>query len=143
ARQRIQQAAKDWRRQLGVGADEPRPRGMAGSIVALAYPDRLAQQRGGNGQYRLASGRGAVIATDDPLAREPYLAIATLDAGEKTARVYLAAPITLAEIEEDFADLIETAESVAWNARTEIVEAKRERRLLNLVLEEKPLQKPD
>jgi ATP-dependent helicase HrpB len=143
ARERVKQAAKDWRRQLSVSADEPRPRGMAGSIVALAYPDRLAQQRGGTGQYRMASGRGAAIATDDPLAREPYLAIATLDAGDKTARIYLAAPITLAEIEEDFADLIEAAETVAWNARTEVVEAKRERRLLNLVLEEKPLQKPD
>lgn len=143
ARERVKQAAKDWRRQLGIGADEPRPRGMAGSIVALAYPDRLAQQRGGTGQYRMASGRGAAIATDDPLAREPFLAIATLDAGDKTARIYLAAPITLSEIEEDFADLIETTETVAWNARTEIVEAKRERRLLQLVLEEKPLQKPN
>ena len=49
----------------------------------------------------------------------------------------------MSEIEEDFADLIEMRESVTWNARSEIVEAKRERRLLALVLEEKPLQKPD
>jgi ATP-dependent helicase HrpB len=143
ARERVKQAARDWRRQLDIPADEARPRSAAGSIIALAYPDRLAQQRGAAGQYRLASGRGAALNTEDPLARENWLAVATLDAGEKTARVYLAAPITLAEIEEDFADLIETRESVAWNARTEIVEAKRERRLLQLVLEEKPLQKPD
>ena len=143
ARARIEQAAKDWRRQLDVKADEKKPRGLAGAIVALAYPDRLAQQRGGIGQYRLASGRGAALAADDPLAREPYLAVATLDAGEKQARIYLAAPISLNEIEEDFAELIETRETVAWNARSEIVEAKRERRLLALVLEEKPLQKPD
>ena len=143
ARARIEQAAKDWRRQLDVKADEAKPRGLAGAIVALAYPDRLAQQRGGIGQYRLASGRGAALAADDPLAREPYLAVATLDAGEKQARIYLAAPISLSEIEEDFADLIEMRESVTWNARSEIVEAKRERRLLALVLEEKPLQKPD
>lgn len=143
ARERVKQAAKDWRRQLDISSDEARPRSMAGSIIALAYPDRLAQQRGGAGQYRLASGRGAALNTDDPLARETWLAVATLDAGEKMARIYLAAPISLGEIEEDFADLIETRESVAWNARTEIVEAKRERRLLQLVLEEKPLQKPD
>ncbi|WP_374369367.1 ATP-dependent helicase HrpB [Dongia sp.] len=143
ARERVKQAARDWRRQLDVPADEARPRSAAGSIIALAYPDRLAQQRGGAGQYRLASGRGAALNTEDPLSREPWLAVATLDAGEKMARIYLAAPITLGEIEEDFTDLIETRESVAWNARTEIVEAKRERRLLSLVLEEKPLQKPD
>lgn len=143
ARARIEQAAKDWRRQLDIAAGEARPRSLAGAVVALAYPDRLAQRRGDHGQYRLASGRGASLAADDPLAREPYLAVATLDAGEKNARIYLAAPISLAEIEEDFADLIETRESVTWNARSEIVEAKRERRLLALVLEERPLQKPD
>ncbi|MBL8708730.1 MAG: ATP-dependent helicase HrpB, partial [Rhodospirillaceae bacterium] len=143
ARERVKQAARDWRRQLGISSDEARPRSAAGSIVALAYPDRLAQQRGPAGQYRLASGRGAALNTEDPLSREPWLAVATLDAGDKTARIYLAAPITLAEIEEDFADLIAMTETVAWNSRSEIVEAKRERRLLNLVLEEKPLQKPD
>nr|WP_298688127.1 ATP-dependent helicase HrpB [uncultured Dongia sp.] len=143
ARSRIQQAAKDWRRQLGIGPEQSTSRSAAGGIVALAYPDRLAQQRGGQGQYRLASGRGAELSLEDPLSREPYLAVATLDQGQKSARIYLAAPITLGEIEEDFADLIRTMQSVTWNARTEIVEAKRERRLLALVLEEKPLQKPD
>ena len=143
ARARIQQSAKDWRRQLGIAADVDGSRQEAGSIVALAYPDRLAQQRGGKGQYRLASGRGAELAIEDPLSREPYLAVATLDAGQKSARIYLAAPITLAEIETDFAELIETRAIVAWNSREQIVEAKRERRLLALVLEEKPLQKPD
>lgn len=143
ARSRIQQAAKDWRRQLGIGSEQSGSRAQAGSIVALAYPDRLAQQRGGQGQYRLASGRGAELAIEDPLSREPFLAVATLDAGQKSARIYLAAPITLGEIEEDFGDLITSTQSVTWNARTEIVEAKRERRLLALVLDEKPLQKPD
>lgn len=143
ARGRIQQAAKDWRRQLGLGSDHGGRRSAAGSIVALAYPDRLAQQRGGQGQYRLASGRGAELSLEDPLSREPFLAVATLDAGQKSARVYLAAPITLAEIEEDFVDLIGTTQSVTWNARLGIVDAKQERCLLSLVLEEKPLQKPD
>jgi ATP-dependent helicase HrpB len=69
--------------------------------------------------------------------------VATLDAGQKSARIYLAAPISPGEIETDFADLIQTAESVAWNPRSDSVEAKRQRRLLALVLEEKPLQKPD
>jgi ATP-dependent helicase HrpB len=143
ARARIQQAAKDWRRQLGIAADRDGSRAEAGSIVALAYPDRLAQQRGGRGQYRLASGRGAELALDDPLSRESYLAVATLDAGQKSARVYLAAPISLGEIEADFEGLITSTELVVWNARDGVVEAKRERRLLALVLEEKPLQKPD
>lgn len=143
ARSRIQQASRDWRRQLNIGNESGFSRAQAGSIVALAYPDRLAQQRGGQGQYRLASGRGAELSLEDPLSREPFLAVATLDAGQKSARIYLAAPVTLGEIETDFADLITSAQSVTWNARTEIVEAKRERRLLALVLEEKPLQKPD
>ena len=150
-RARIQQSAKDWRRHLGIAAERDGSRAEVGRLVALAYPDRLAQQRGASGQYsgqsggqyRLASGRGAELAQDDPLARESYLAVATLDAGQKSARIYLAAPISLGEIEEDFAALITAAEQVSWNARDGIVEAKYQRHLLALVLEEKPLQKPD
>jgi ATP-dependent helicase HrpB len=143
ARQRVLQAARDWRRQLGIASGADGTRADAGSIVALAYPDRLAQQRGGTGQYRLASGRGAQTSETDPLAREPFLAVATLDAGQKSARIHLAAPISLPEIEEDFADLIRSEEKVAWDPRAQAVEARQQRRLLALVLDDRPLAKPD
>ncbi len=60
----------------------------------------------------------------------------------REARIFLAAPLTLAEIEADFEAEIESGETIAWNPRSETVEAKRERRLWSLVLEERALATP-
>jgi ATP-dependent helicase HrpB len=140
---RIRASADSWRRQLRIARDPNPARGAIGALIALAYPDRIAQRRGSAGQFRLSSGRGAELAATDALANHPFLAVAALDQGERNARIFLAAPITLAEIETDFAELIETAEDVSWNAREGIVAATRQRRLMALVLEEKPLARPD
>ncbi|HJT13761.1 MAG TPA: ATP-dependent helicase C-terminal domain-containing protein, partial [Dongiaceae bacterium] len=141
-RARVRQSAQDWRRQLGVKKEAQSSVAQSGQVLALAYPDRLAQRRGGAGQFRLSNGRGAMLPPHDPLAAEDFLAVGSLDGDAREARIFLAAPIALAEIEEDFAGAIETRDQLGWNARTEIVEAKRERRLWSLVLEEKPLKKP-
>jgi ATP-dependent helicase HrpB len=143
ARDRVKRSAEAWRRQLGLAADREPDRNAIGGIVALAYPDRLAQQRGGRGQYRLSNGKGARLGEADPLSAEPFLAAAALDGDRREARIFLAAPITLAEIETDFAAAIETVETIAWNPRGEAVEAKTERRLWSLVLEERPTKTPD
>jgi ATP-dependent helicase HrpB len=146
--ERIKQSAKDWRRQLEVPAsgDSGGQRDQAGAVLALAYPDRLAQKRGrspdGQESFRLSHGRGAVLPAHDSLATSDYLAIASLDGDKRAARIFLAAPITLEEIEADFADQITDEGIVTWNGRTEVVEAKRQRRLWSLVLAEKPLKDP-
>jgi ATP-dependent helicase HrpB len=141
-RSRIRQSAQDWRRQLGVARDAASSPAECGAVLALAYPDRLAQARGNSGQFRMSNGRGAVLPAVDLLAKEDFLAIGSLDGDAREARVFLAAPISLAEIEEDFAAQIETATILAWNTRAEQVEAKTQRRLWSLVLEEKPLKNP-
>jgi ATP-dependent helicase HrpB len=142
ARERIRRSAEAWRKQLGISLDRNPERAAVGAIVALAYPDRLAQRRGGPGQYRLSNGKGARVAETDPLAREDFLSVAALDGDRREARIFLAAPLTLAEIEADFEDAIETVEVIGWNARVEAVEAKTERRLWSLVLEERALATP-
>jgi ATP-dependent helicase HrpB len=144
--ERIKQSAKDWRRQLAISTD-PAPaasRDSAGAVLALAYPDRLAQKRGrtpdGQESFRLSHGRGAVLPAHDPLVQSDYLAIGALDGDKRAARIFMAAPITLEEIEADFADQIVDESIVTWNPRNEVVEAKRQRRLWSLVLQEKPLK---
>jgi ATP-dependent helicase HrpB len=144
--ERIKQSARDWRRQLGIDAAsrDTEAREAAGAILALAYPDRLAQKRGrtpdGQESFRLSHGRGAVLPAHDPLAQAEYLAIGALDGDKRAARIFLAAPLTRDEIESDFASQIVDEDIVAWNAREQLVEAKRQRRLWSLVLEEKPLK---
>lgn len=44
---------------------------LAAQLLALAYPDRIAQQRGQDGRYLLANGMGAAMAQDEALSRSP------------------------------------------------------------------------
>ena len=108
-----------------------------GSLLALAYPDRVAKNRGGgSGGFLLANGRGGAVDTTSPLAREPFLAVAELTGAAAASRIILAAPIALDEIEARFAGKIEDREAVSFDAASASLRARRSRRLGALVLSE-------
>ncbi|MEW6594270.1 MAG: ATP-dependent helicase HrpB [Thermodesulfobacteriota bacterium] len=114
-----------------------------GSLVAAAYPDRIAQRRPGQPRhYKLATGRAAKLADHDRLALHEYLAVASLDAGKSEGRIFLAAPLDLAGLKEAMGTRIEIREEVAWDDAAGTVTALRQRRLGALVLESRPLAKP-
>ena len=109
-----------------------------GALLALAYPDRVAQRRpGGEPRFLLRNGTGAVVARGDALADAPYIAIAELEGAPPEYRVARAAPITREEIEEDFADQIVQGTVVEWHAPSRTVRATRRMTLGALVLDER------
>lgn len=138
ARKRIAEVARQIRRLLDV-AERATDARHAAMLVALAYPDRLAQRRASGG-FRMANGRGAVLPDEDPLARQDWLAVAEVGGGGVDGRIFLAAPISQSEIESLFADQIETVETVAWDSRVDAVAAHRQQRLGALVLSESGLR---
>lgn len=149
AAQHIKRTADLWRRQLACTTTGERSNtkdqlDQVGLLLALAYPDRIAQrQDGSEARYLMANGRGASFAGPDPLGTENYLVIAELDGGQQWARIDLAAPASgtaLTELYEK--DIVET-ETVAWDDKTQSVRATRQRRLGSLVLSQQPLSKPD
>ncbi len=144
ARARIRQSARDLAQRMKIRlAEEARDEAALGLLVALAYPDRIAQARAGQpGRFVMANGRGAILDAADGLAREPWLAIAHLDGERKEARVFLAAALKAADIETVFADQITTVEEVVWDTREQAVSARRQRRLGALLLEDRPLAQP-
>ena len=108
-----------------------------GALLALAYPERIAKNRGGGtGAFVLANGRGAALDPASPLAREPFLAVAELSGTAASSRILLAAPITLAEIEARFADRIEAREEITFDAASASLRGRKSRRLGALVLSE-------
>jgi ATP-dependent helicase HrpB len=116
----------------------------SGPLLAAAFPDRLAQRRPGQmGRYKLASGRGACLHPHDPLTREPFLVIASLDAGRRDGRIFLAAPIDQDEVRGLVADRLVREEKVEWSDSVGAVTARCLVKLDALVLEEKPLSHPD
>ncbi len=70
-----------------------------GALLAQAFPERVAKARGKPGEYLLASGRGAFLDPTDPMAREPWLAVAELGGGDARDRIRLAAPIDPAALD--------------------------------------------
>jgi ATP-dependent helicase HrpB len=113
----------------------------AGAILALAYPDRVAKNRGGGtGGFVLANGRGGQVDAASNLAREPFLVVAELTGAAASSRIVLAAAITLAEIEERFAGKIEDRDAVTFDAGSASLRARRSRRLGSVVLAEQVKQ---
>ncbi len=112
----------------------------AGLLLALAFPDRIAQRRGGTAaRYVLANGRGAFLPEEDRLAREPWLVIADLDGQAREAKIFMAARVSLSVLEETLMAVIESREFVSWDAASQSVKARQQRVLGALVLEDKAL----
>jgi ATP-dependent helicase HrpB len=109
-----------------------------GVMLALAFPDRVARNRG-NGSFVLANGRGAALDRASALARAPYIAVAELTGAAGSGRILLAAPITQAEIEQHFADQIETADEIAFDRSALALRARRKKTLHAIMLSEAPL----
>jgi len=109
-----------------------------GALIALAFPERIAKNRGsGAGAFLLANGRGASLDSASPLAREPFLAVAELAGSAAQGRILSAAPITLGEIETHFADRITAREEVAFDAASLSLRGRNSRRLGAIVLGER------
>lgn len=141
ARQRIKRTAEQLRRQVAL-VNVARSQGDAdvGRLLALAYPDRIAQSRGSGGRYLLSNGRGAHLPAAQSLSQSEYLVVADLDAGERDAMIRLAAPVSRAQIELDFADVTQTRERIEWGSREQAVIARRERWLGAIKLAENRLE---
>jgi ATP-dependent helicase HrpB len=135
---RVRESARDLARRLGV-RDKEGDVEAAGRLVSLAYPDRIGQARGATGRFRLAGGGGGILPPEDALSRESWLAVAATDGDRRDARIFLAAPISLDDIETLHADAIQEVRRVEWDTQADAVVARVERRLGQLVLAQKPL----
>jgi ATP-dependent RNA helicase HrpB len=107
-------------------------------MLALAFPDRVARNRG-TGSFVLANGRGATVDPASALARAPYIAVAELTGTAAQGRILLAAPITLDDIELRFADQIEIADEISFDRGAMALRARRKRTLHAITLSETPL----
>ena len=122
-----------------VGSAEPgNTLPSPGSILGLAYPDRIAKNRG-DGRFLLGNGRGAAVEQTSPLAREPFLAVAEVAGSATQGRIVLAAPISLGAIEKHFAERIETREQITFEPQSGALRGRASRALGAIVLAERPV----
>jgi ATP-dependent helicase HrpB len=109
-----------------------------GVMLAFAFPDRVARNRG-NGSFVLANGRGASVEQTSSLARTPYIAVGELTGTAASGRILLAAALTIDDIERHFADQIETKNDVTFDREAMALRARRRRSLHAITLAEAPL----
>ncbi|WP_166360415.1 ATP-dependent helicase HrpB [Pseudomonas akapageensis] len=144
--QRARQLARQYRGYLrgkatAAVADPDHPRWL-GALLALAYPDRVAQQRGAGGaQYRLANGRAAQFGDVDALMKEPWLVVADLGSrqGQREERIYLAAEFDPTLFDGVLAEQVSTLDLLDWDEREGVLRAERQRKVGELVLSSEPL----
>ncbi len=143
---RVRELAARWRAALpgsvasGTGAEPP----SVGLLLALAYPDRIAQRRPGQRtRYLMRNGQGVVLGDAGAFGDAEYLVIPETDGRQPESRIYLAAPVELADIEEQFRDQIITADEYVWDEQRSAVTARRVTRLGAITLGERRIAEPD
>ncbi len=134
---RILELARRFARMAGNPANVRQKYLSEGAMLAFAYPDRIAKNRG-NGTFRMVSGRGAMLEREDALAKSPYIVCCNLDDRLGDARVFLCAPIGEDEIFALFGENVREEGVCEWDKREERVRCAKRKLLGAMLLEEVP-----
>jgi ATP-dependent helicase HrpB len=134
------QAARNMARGWARAADreppgsQPRPELSPGALLALAFPERVAQRRGKPGDFLMANGRAASVEPHDPLASADFVAVAEATGRAAQSRILAAAQIEQAEIETLFSDRIESRRETTFDRTRAALVARETRKLGALTL---------
>jgi ATP-dependent helicase HrpB len=142
---RVRTEAERLARQLGVERNDRRQHTeLLGTLLALAYPDRVAQRRpGARARFVLRNGRGAELEGAQSLSESAYIVAADLDDRRPESRVFLAAPLSLDELREIFNEQIITEDVVEFDDVSSSIVSRRRERLGAIVLRDVGLDDPD
>jgi ATP-dependent helicase HrpB len=95
---------------------------LAGDILALGFPDRIAKRRSTiANHYLMASGKGAYFKSQGPLSKHEYIIVIHLDGQKKNAAIFMAAPYSANALEKAYQSKIQTRHSVSWNSQKQSV----------------------
>ena len=108
-----------------------------GTLLALAYPERVGMALSTPGHFRLSSGDNAQVDINDTLSASKWIAVASLNAA--SGRIFLASPIS----KEALLLLSYDHTTVQWDSRTDRIIAQRQKRIGNLVIDSQNIQSPD
>ncbi|UVK39132.1 ATP-dependent helicase HrpB [Mesorhizobium sp. AR10] len=134
------QLAERLAKQAGGGkSNDP---ASAGSLLILAWPDRVARARGERGRLVLANGSGAMLDAADPLAGEPWLVVADLRGKAQNARITAAAVIDEADIRAALAEKIEVRREASFDRDRRAVRVRETVRLGAIAMSERMLPAP-
>ena len=132
---RLRQEVAYWQKTFAVSGNKDFDIHQCGILLALAYPDRIAQNKG-KGRFLLRNGRRAVLKEQQTLAAEPFLVAADLSDAGVDSRIFLAAPVQEKELRQYMAEQIEDTQMISWDEKLKAVRAVKYQRLGALTLKE-------
>lgn len=140
--------ARNWQQKLGSVRSKALSLAQlqlnVGPLVAMAYPDRLAQKRKGQTiRYLMRNGKGVCLKEEDPLQSSSWLAIASVDGRRQEGHIYLATPIMLETIKSLFSKQLEQKKEYRFDESKKEISGRELTHLGKLLLEEKALLEPD
>ncbi|MCW8995790.1 MAG: ATP-dependent helicase HrpB [Psychromonas sp.] len=121
---------------------QPLPLSYSALLLALAYPDRIAQARDlNNGVYLLSNGVGASLFQDSNLLGEKMLVVADLAFSDRGVNsvIYKACRISLATLETFCADYFSEKELICWSLADKKLLAEKRLYLGKLLIKKQPL----
>jgi len=156
---RIAQIAQEYRRMLRIKEDNGEVDAEeVGSLIAQAYPERIARALDNIGNFRMANGNTVFIDKSDAMSAQEWIAIASLnsascnesasgksvstksasssDTGSK-GKVFLCAPVAVRDL--PFTEV----ENISWDSKAGMVKMQMEHRIGKLVIDSKPIQNAD
>ena len=146
ALQALEQLARQWRRRLRVAQPPPTHTDPAllGELLALAWPDRLAQ-RGSGGRYRLLQGQQAQLPDSETLAGAAWLVAFDLSGRGADMRIRRAAAVDAGWANAWVAARAQTERVLRFDRASGSVEASVQTRVGRFVLERRvvPIQPED
>jgi ATP-dependent helicase HrpB len=141
----IYRQAQAWGQKVSSGHDQNnnnhlRQKTNIPQLLALAFPDRIAQRRANNhhtsaqgsihnnGQhYLLSAGRGAQLYGSSALSREDWLIVTDIEDNlQGSSLIRKAMPITESELLDIFSSHIQTRNHIEWNDKGQLEAEKRE-----------------
>lgn len=156
---RIAQIAQEYRRMLRIKEDNGEVDAEeVGSLIAQAYPERIAKAVDNIGNFRMANGNTVFIDKSDAMSAQEWIAIASLNSasrnesafgksvsgkstsgndGSGKGKVFLCAPVAVRDL--PFTEV----ENISWDSKAGMVKMQMEQRIGKLVIDSKPIQNAD
>ena len=110
-----------------------------GLLLAAAYPDRIARQKGQDGNYLMANGRAGKLDPADPLSGEKYLVIADIQGKAASGRISAASALPEALLAEAAGSALEEREEIIFDHTAKALKRRLIRSIGALIVEEYPL----
>ncbi len=137
----MRRLAQGWATSAGPGVNDGVTLSV-GSLLAMAFPERVARARGARGSFVMVNGRGAVMEAHERLAGETYLAIGELTGAASGARIMLAAPLSEAEVEMLAGVHLQERQDTVFDPVSRALKTRSSRRWGSVVLKETPRSTP-